>query len=52
MLTALIQEARIWPAVWRRRFVFYWRTGEKETLVFLAGLALVFAVLGWKGSSR
>lgn len=46
MLTALLQEARIWPAAWRRRLQFYWRTGEKDTLVFVGGIALVFAVLG------
>jgi N-acetylmuramoyl-L-alanine amidase len=42
MLTALLQEARIWPAVWRRRFAIYRRHGSNENLVFfgMAGLPI------------
>jgi spore germination cell wall hydrolase CwlJ-like protein len=45
MFTTLIQEARIWPVVWRRRLVLYWRLGEKGSLVFFAMLAAPIIVL-------
>ena len=47
MLTSLRFEARIWPLLWRRRLLDYWRFGAKEQLAFCALLALlVLAVAG------
>ena len=46
MFTSLLDEARILPVVWRRRLVYYWRVGDKGSLVFLAMLAAPVAVLG------
>ena len=40
MLTSLLCEARIRTVVWRRRFAYYWRAGEKDNLAFLAMLGL------------
>jgi spore germination cell wall hydrolase CwlJ-like protein len=39
MLTSLLIEVRIWPALWRRRLA-YWFADHKESLAFLALLAL------------
>jgi len=41
MFTSLLWEARVWPAVWRRRVVDYWRFGEKDHLAFLVILGLL-----------
>ena len=46
MLTSLLHEARILPVVWRRRFSYYWRSGEKGNLAFIVVPALPVAVLG------
>jgi spore germination cell wall hydrolase CwlJ-like protein len=47
MLTSLLYEARIWPALWRRRLADYWRFGAKEQLGFFAMLVLlILAVAG------
>jgi spore germination cell wall hydrolase CwlJ-like protein len=46
MFTSLRFEARIWPALWRRRLT-YWLADAKEGLAFLAMLALlILGVLG------
>lgn len=45
MLSSLLYEARIWPVVWRRRLVFYWRSGDKGGLAFCAALGLPVVVL-------
>jgi len=47
MLTSLLCEARIRTVVWRRRFAYYWRAGEKDNLAFLAMLGL--PILGVTG---
>jgi spore germination cell wall hydrolase CwlJ-like protein len=47
MLASLLFEARIWPALWRRRLADYWRFGAKDQLAFFALLVLlVLAVAG------
>jgi spore germination cell wall hydrolase CwlJ-like protein len=45
MFSSLLHEARIWPVVWRRRLVFYWRAGEKDNLAFFAMLGLPIVAL-------
>ncbi len=45
MLTSLLQEARIWPVVWRRRLAFYWRADKKDGLAFFAMLGVPLVVL-------
>jgi N-acetylmuramoyl-L-alanine amidase len=40
MLTSLLHEARLRPAIWRRRLAWYWRVEVKEHLPFLAMIAL------------
>jgi hypothetical protein len=39
MLTSFLREARIWPAVWRRR-LGYWLVGKKDHLPFFVMLGL------------
>jgi spore germination cell wall hydrolase CwlJ-like protein len=39
MLTSLLFEARLWPAVWRRRLT-YWFAGAKDGLAFFVMLGL------------
>ncbi len=47
MLTSLLIEARIWPILWRRRFVDFWRFTARENLAFLLMLGmLVLGVVG------
>ena len=47
MFTALLDEARIWPLLWRRRLAYYWVDRDQSGLAFLAMLGLVaLAVLG------
>lgn len=46
MFTALLQEVRIWPVAWRRRWRLYWLHGEKGNLIFAAVLAVPFLALG------
>jgi spore germination cell wall hydrolase CwlJ-like protein len=46
MFSSLIHEVRIWPVVWKRRLVMYWRIGDKGALIFVGTLLSVFAVLG------
>ena len=41
MLTSLRFEAPIWPLLWRRRLLDYWRFGAKDQLAFCALLALI-----------
>jgi len=45
MFRPLLDEVRIWPVVWRRRLVMYWRIGEKDNLVFFALLLLPIVVV-------
>jgi N-acetylmuramoyl-L-alanine amidase len=45
MLTALLQEARIWPVAWRRRFAIYWLHSPKENLAFFAMAGLPILVV-------
>jgi N-acetylmuramoyl-L-alanine amidase len=45
MFSTLLHEARIWPVLWRRRLLFYWRIGDKSNLVFLAAFSVPFLVL-------
>lgn len=40
MRISLLQEARIWPTVWRRKLAFYWLVSVKDHLPFLAMLAM------------
>jgi len=40
MLTSLLQEIRIWPAIWRRRLAWYRLVGGNGDLPFLAMLGL------------
>jgi N-acetylmuramoyl-L-alanine amidase len=47
MLTAVLREVRIWPAIWRRRFETYRLLGAKDDLPFLAMLGL--PILGVAG---
>lgn len=46
MLTSLLYEVRIRPAIWRRRLAWYWRIDAKESLPFLAMLCAPLLVLG------
>jgi len=47
MLTALLREARIQPVLWRRRLACYWEHDARESLPFVAMIALpVLGVLG------
>ena len=47
MLTSLVHEVRIWPALWRRRLAGYWRFGAKDQLLFAALLGvLILAAAG------
>lgn len=46
MLTALLQEARIWPTIWRRRLSWYWLHDAKDSLPFLAMLGLPVVAIG------
>jgi N-acetylmuramoyl-L-alanine amidase len=41
MFTTWLCEARVWPAVWRRRLAYYWLFGSREQLGFVAILALL-----------
>jgi spore germination cell wall hydrolase CwlJ-like protein len=43
MFTALLQEARVWPVAWRRRFAIYRLHGTTENLAFfaMAGLPML-----------
>ena len=43
MLSSLLLEARIRPALWRRRLSDYWRFGDKDHLAFVAMLGLAVA---------
>jgi spore germination cell wall hydrolase CwlJ-like protein len=36
MITALLQEARVWPVAWQRRLAIYRLRGTKDTLAFFA----------------
>ena len=47
MLASLLCEARIWPAVWRRRLADFWFVGSREQLAFLAMLGVL--LLGMAG---
>jgi N-acetylmuramoyl-L-alanine amidase len=47
MLTSLLQEVRIWPAIWRRRLQWYRLVGAKDDLPFLAMIGL--PILGVAG---
>lgn len=47
MLTSLLYEARIRPALWRRKLAWYWHDEAKESLPFLAMIGL--PVLGVAG---
>src|SRR5262245_8924245 len=46
MFTAFVQEVRIWPVAWRRRWRLYWLHGEKGNLIFAGMLAVPFLALG------
>jgi len=47
MLTSVIREVRLWPTLWRRRLPSYWLHDLRESLPFVAALALpVVGVLG------
>ncbi len=47
MLTAVLHEVRIWPALWRRRLAWFWLRDAKESLPFLAMLGLpILAIAG------
>src|ERR1700736_6278016 len=47
MLTSLLREVRIWPAIWRRRIAWYRLVGTNGDLPFLAMLGL--PILGVAG---
>jgi spore germination cell wall hydrolase CwlJ-like protein len=47
MLTSLLHQVRIWPAIWRRKLAWYWLIAEKDDLSFLAMLGL--PILGVAG---
>jgi spore germination cell wall hydrolase CwlJ-like protein len=46
MITALLQEVRIWPVAWKRRWRIYWLHGEKGNLAFGAALAVPILAVG------
>lgn len=46
MLTALLHEVRIWPLLWRRRLTWFWVHDAKESLPFLAMVALPVLAIG------
>ena len=46
-LTSLLQEVRIWPAIWRGRLAWYWFVIARADLSFLAMLGLpILAIAG------
>jgi N-acetylmuramoyl-L-alanine amidase len=47
MLTSLLHEVRIWPALWRRRLAWHWAARASADLPFLAMLGL--PILGVAG---
>ena len=40
MITSIINEARYWPTLWRRRLVWHWHVSAKEYLPFAGMLSL------------
>jgi spore germination cell wall hydrolase CwlJ-like protein len=46
MLTALLQEARIWPTLWRRKLAWYWLRDARDSLPFLAMIGLPVLAMG------
>jgi N-acetylmuramoyl-L-alanine amidase len=41
MVASLLQEARIWPVIWRRRLAGYWLEDAKDNLAFVVMIGLV-----------
>jgi spore germination cell wall hydrolase CwlJ-like protein len=46
MFSALLDQARGWPVVWRGRLFFYWLKDKREGIAFFAMLALPFVAMG------
>jgi N-acetylmuramoyl-L-alanine amidase len=43
MVASLLQEARIWPLIWRRRLAGYWLSAARENLPFAVMIGLVIS---------
>src|SRR5882757_8935440 len=47
MLRSLLLEARFWPAIWRRRFAYYWLLVDTSNLKFFSVFGmLIIGVIG------
>ena len=47
MLRSLLFEARFWPAIWRRRFAYYWLVIDTDNLKFFSMFGiLILGVIG------
>jgi spore germination cell wall hydrolase CwlJ-like protein len=47
MLRSLLFEARFWPAIWRRRFAYYWLAVDTANLKFFSVFGmLILSVIG------
>src|ERR1700675_517395 len=47
MLRSLFFEARFWPAIWRRRFAYYWLVVDTDNLKFFSMFGmLILCVIG------
>src|SRR6202042_2215153 len=47
MLRSLLFEARFWPAIWRRRFAYYWLIVDTDNLKFFSMFGmLILCVIG------
>ena len=50
MLRSLLFEARFWPAIWRRRFAYYWLVVDTDNLKFFSMFGML--ILGLIGIVR
>jgi hypothetical protein len=50
MLRSLLFEARFWPAIWRRRFAYYWLVVDTANLKFFSMFGML--ILGMIGIVR
>jgi N-acetylmuramoyl-L-alanine amidase len=50
MFAALLFEARLWPAIWRRRLAYYWLLVETDNLKFFSMFGVM--ILGVIGIAR
>jgi len=50
MLRSLLFEARFWPAIWRRRFAYYWLVIDTDNLKFFSMFGML--ILGLVGIVR